>query len=50
MKHSTLLTAALSPAPVTPGDWVLRLTELEARAHTVTDIARTLTAERGDSA
>ena len=44
------LTTALSPAPVTPGDWVLRLTELEARAHTLADIARTLTAERGDSA
>ena len=28
------LTAALSPVPVTPGDWVARLTELEARAHT----------------
>ena len=44
------LTAALSPVPVTPGDWVVRLTELEARAHTMADIARTLTAERGDSA
>src|SRR4029450_12121623 len=44
------LTTALSPVPVTPGDWVLRLTELEARAHTLVDIARTLTAERGDSA
>ena len=28
----------------------MRLTELEARAHTMADIARTLTAERGDSA
>ena len=28
----------------------MRLTELEAHAHTVVDIARTLTAERGDSA
>ncbi len=44
------LTTALSPVPVTPGDWVARLTELEARAHTLADIARTLTAERGDSA
>ena len=44
------LTAALSPVPVTPGDWVARLTELNARAHTMADIARTLTAERGDSA
>jgi cyclic beta-1,2-glucan synthetase len=44
------LTMALSPAPVTPGDWVLRLTELEARANTMADIALTLTAERGDSA
>ena len=44
------LTAALSPVPMTPGDWVVRLTELEARAHTMADIARTLTAERGDSA
>ena len=44
------LTAALSPVPVTPADWVLRLTELAARADTMTDIARTLTAERGDSA
>ena len=44
------LTAALSPVPMTPGDWVVRLTELEARAHTMVDIARTLTAERGDSA
>jgi cyclic beta-1,2-glucan synthetase len=44
------LTAALTPAPVTPGDWVARFAELEARAHNVTDIACTLTAERGDSA
>src|SRR5712691_3383323 len=44
------LTTALSPVPVTLEDWVLRLTELEARAHTMADIARTLTAERGDSA
>ncbi len=44
------LTTALSPVPVTPGDWVVRLAELEARAHTMVDIARTLTAERGDRA
>jgi len=44
------LTAALSPVPVSVGDWVLRLTELGARADTMTDIARTLTAERGDTA
>jgi cyclic beta-1,2-glucan synthetase len=43
------LSAALRPAPTTPGDWVIRLTALEARAHTIADIARTLTAERGDS-
>ena len=43
------LTAALSPDPSTPGDWVVRLTELGARARTMVDIARTLTAERGDS-
>jgi cyclic beta-1,2-glucan synthetase len=44
------LTTALTPVPVTPGDWVVRLAELEARAHTMADIARTLTAERGDRA
>jgi cyclic beta-1,2-glucan synthetase len=44
------LTTALSPVPVTLGDWVLRLAELEARAHTLVDIAHTLTAERGDGA
>jgi cyclic beta-1,2-glucan synthetase len=44
------LTMALSPVPVTAGDWVVRLTELKARAHTMGDIAHTLTAERGDSA
>ncbi|HET9885444.1 MAG TPA: glucoamylase family protein, partial [Candidatus Binatia bacterium] len=43
------LTAALTPVPSTPGDWLVRLTELGARAHTMADIARTLTAERGDS-
>ena len=44
------LTGALEPVPMTPSDWVKCLTELEARAHTMADIARTLTAERGDSA
>ncbi len=44
------LTTALSPVPVTPGDWVVRLAELETRAYTMADIARTLTAERGDRA
>ncbi|MDO8700734.1 MAG: glucoamylase family protein, partial [Deltaproteobacteria bacterium] len=44
------LSRALGPVAVTPGDWVARLAELQARAHNVTDIARTLTAERGDSA
>jgi len=44
------LTAALTPVPLTPRDWIVRLTELEARAQTVADIAHTLTAERGDSA
>jgi cyclic beta-1,2-glucan synthetase len=43
------LITALSPVPVTPGDWLARLTELKARAHTMADIAHTLTAERGDS-
>ncbi|MGZ8497979.1 MAG: GH36-type glycosyl hydrolase domain-containing protein [Candidatus Binatia bacterium] len=44
------LTAALEPVPMTPEDWVACLTELEARALTMADIARTLTAERGDGA
>ncbi len=43
------LTAALEPAPSTPGEWVACLTELAARVQTMTDIARTLTAERGES-
>ena len=43
------LTRALNPVPMTPGDWLMRLTELGARAQTMADIARTLTAERGDS-
>ena len=44
------LTAALSPVPITPGEWIDRLADLGARANTMEDIARTLTAERGDSA
>ncbi len=44
------LAAALSPVPRTPDDWLTRFNELESRAHTISDIARTLTAERGDSA
>jgi cyclic beta-1,2-glucan glucanotransferase len=43
------LTASLSPIPETPRDWFVRLTETEARALTVADIARTLSAERGDN-
>jgi cyclic beta-1,2-glucan synthetase len=44
------LAMALSPVPVTPGDWVMRLAELQARADSLTDIAQTLSAERGDNA
>ena len=44
------LATALSPVPRTPDDWLARFNELESRAHTMADIARTLTAERGDSA
>jgi cyclic beta-1,2-glucan synthetase len=43
------LIAALKPVPVTLGDWVARFTALEDRAQTITDVARTLSAERGDS-
>ena len=42
------LTAALTPVPETPSDWFVKLNELESRAQTMTDIASTLTAERGD--
>lgn len=42
------LTVALAPLPVTPGDWLLRLVEIESRADTLVDVARALTAERGD--
>jgi cyclic beta-1,2-glucan synthetase len=42
------LTTALSPVPKTPSEWVVCLAELEERANTMADIARTLTAERGD--
>ena len=44
------LTMTVSRSPITPSDWVSCLAELQARAHNVTDIARTLTAERGDGA
>jgi cyclic beta-1,2-glucan synthetase len=44
------LAGALNPVPTTPGDWVARIAEIESRARTMVDIARTLTAERGDSA
>jgi cyclic beta-1,2-glucan synthetase len=44
------LDLALKPVPVTPGEWVARIAEIESRARTIVDIARTLTAERGDSA
>ncbi|MGE3539676.1 MAG: glucoamylase family protein [Candidatus Tectimicrobiota bacterium] len=44
------LTLTLSPVPVTPGEWLWRFRELEAQAHIVVDIARTLTAERDDRA
>jgi cyclic beta-1,2-glucan synthetase len=44
------LTAALNPLPVTLRDWIVRLSALESGARIVVDIARTLTAERGDSA
>jgi cyclic beta-1,2-glucan synthetase len=43
------VTAALTPLPITPDDWMVRLTELRARTYTMVDIARTLIAERGDS-
>ena len=44
------LAATLTAVPVTPRDWGLCFTELEVRAHTLVDIARTLTAERSTSA
>jgi len=44
------VTAALGPVPRNPSDWVVLLNELRARAHTMVDIARTLSAERGESA
>jgi cyclic beta-1,2-glucan synthetase len=44
------LSASLGSVPVTAADWAVRFAELEARAHTMVDIARTLTEERGDGA
>ncbi|MGH2615184.1 MAG: glucoamylase family protein, partial [Thermomicrobiales bacterium] len=44
------LEAALGTVPATPADWVVRLAELEAHAHTVVDIARTLIEEQGGDA
>jgi cyclic beta-1,2-glucan synthetase len=44
------LTMSLAPVPVTPADWAVRLAQLQARARNLTDIAQTLTAERGDGA
>src|SRR4030095_9406734 len=44
------LTFALNQVPRTLRDWIVRLTELETRALTMADIARTLTTERGDTA
>lgn len=44
------LMAMLVLAPTTPRDWVVRLTELEARAQTVTDIVHTLTEKQQDQA
>ncbi len=40
------LTAVLRPIPKIPDEWLQRLEELESRAQTMTDIARTLTAEQ----
>jgi cyclic beta-1,2-glucan glucanotransferase len=42
------LAAELSEPPPTPADWATRLRQLAARAATLLDISRTLTAERGD--
>jgi cyclic beta-1,2-glucan synthetase len=44
------LVLALDPVPLTTQDWVARIAEIESRARTMADIARTLTAERGDKA
>jgi cyclic beta-1,2-glucan glucanotransferase len=44
------LTFALNQVPMTLRDWIVRLTEIETRALTMADIARTLTTERGDTA
>jgi cyclic beta-1,2-glucan synthetase len=44
------LAAELRDRPRTPGDWAARLHQLAVQAETLVDIARALTAERGDSA
>ncbi|PYM57431.1 MAG: glycosyl transferase, partial [Candidatus Rokuibacteriota bacterium] len=42
------LGAALGEPPVSPADWAVRLRQLAVQADALVDIARTLTAERGD--
>src|SRR5262249_7991194 len=42
------VTAALAPAPQSVGDWGARISALEPLVDTMTDIARTLAAERDD--
>ena len=44
------LMFAVNQVPMTLRDWIVRLTEIETRALTMADIARTLTTERGDTA
>lgn len=44
------LTVTLSSVPITPRDWSMRFAALEVHTHTLVDIARTLTAERGEEA
>ena len=39
----------LGALPATPSDWAERFAQLETRANTLVDIARTLTEERGES-
>jgi len=43
------IVAALQPAPESPADWADRLSVLETLADTTADIARTLSAERGET-
>src|SRR5205823_7784165 len=42
------LAAALREPPASPADWAARLRDLAVLGDTLVDIARTLTAERGD--